>query len=138
MGTIQSGINSAMATVMGGVIGAKHIQGQQAVLDEAKALELGQIENAMTEAELVAKGVPQEEAQQFNIANTLGLQVGPEYKPRYDELQRMKSEGVLQSETYAKLQQDTMLRKRFTDLISTQSGRQLLNETLTKRDGGKK
>ena len=127
-----------MATVMGGVIGAKHIQGQQAVLDEAKALELGQIENAMTEAELVAKGVPQEEAQQFNIANTLGLQVGPEYKPRYDELQRMKSEGVLQSETYAKLQQDTMLRKRFTDLISTQSGRQLLNETLTKRDGGKK
>lgn len=138
MGTIQSGINSAMATVMGGVIGAKHIQGQQAVLDEAKALEMGQIENAMTEAELVAKGVPQEEAQQFNIANTLGLQVGPEYKPRYDELQRMKSEGVLQSETYAKLQQDTMLRKRFTDLISTQSGRQLLNETLTKRDGGKK
>ena len=41
--------------------------------------------------------------------------------------EKLLAEGVLQSETYAKLQQDTLLRKRFTDLISTQEGRQLLN-----------
>ncbi len=40
MGVIQNSLNSMLATVMGGVIGMKHIQGQQAALKQAEISEL--------------------------------------------------------------------------------------------------
>ena len=135
--SIQSSVNQSIATVMGGVLGVKHIGAQQEQLKQAEAAEMTKIENAMTEAVLTGetingKEVTPKEAKEFNIQQTLGLKMSdPTYQARFDELMRIKSEKVLQSETYAKLQQDTLLRKRFSDLISTQEGRERLNETMS-------
>lgn len=134
MGVIQNSLNTMLGAITGGVLATKHVGAQQEQLKQAEAMEMGKIENAMTEAELIARGVPEKDAKEFNIQQTLGLKVDPTYQARFDELQRMKAEGVLQSETYAKLQQDTLLRKRFSDLISTQEGREQLNRTMSEKE----
>lgn len=59
MGVIQNSLNQALATVMGGVLGMKHIQGQQAALKSAELNELATLSREVPEL----KNIEQPEAQ---------------------------------------------------------------------------
>lgn len=59
MGVIQNSLNQALATVMGGVLGMKHIQGQQASLKSAELNELATLSREVPEL----KNIEQPEAQ---------------------------------------------------------------------------
>lgn len=59
MGVIQNSLNQALATVMGGMLGMKHIQGQQAALKSAELNELATLSREVPEL----KNIEQPEAQ---------------------------------------------------------------------------
>ena len=134
MAGIQQAVNSTLASSAGvaiGLAGKKIMQNTGEVLEAQKAEDLAKIEKSMTEAELKGQGVPDKEAENFVTASTLGLKVNPEYQARYDELQKMKAEKVLQSETYVKAQQSADFRKRLLNL-----SQRSLNQAMTQQIGG--
>ena len=59
MGVIQNSLNQALATVMGGMLGVKHVQGQQAALKSAELNELATLSREVPEL----KNIEQPEAQ---------------------------------------------------------------------------
>lgn len=138
MGTIQSSVNQAMATVMGGIVGMKHVSAQKeqiALEKEKKAIEreedVKKAERNMTEVALEASGkFNQENAKKFALADYLGLKPNQGDEALWAEAQAIKAEKVLKSETYSKLMQDDRLLNRFASVTSTQEGRELLRNTV--------
>ena len=133
MGAIQNAVNGMLGTAAAAAAAGKHIKNQKQMQKTAQEAqnaqnqrEIGQAENIMTEAALKGAGFQNKEVGAYLAANMLGMKPTPQYQPQYNEMQRVVSEQVLGSETYAKMQQNTMFRQRILDLGSTQEGRERL------------
>lgn len=137
--SIQNSLLGAVGSVSGALVAAKHIKNQKdanAKQDEAlKAQdekEIGQAEGIMTEAALKGSGkFGEKDINAYLAASMLGMKPTAEYQPKYDEMRREVSDTVLQSETYAKMQQDRAFRQRILSLGSTQEGRDRLAQAVS-------
>ena len=124
---VQNSVNSILGTAAAGAVGIKHL----GELKAQEAKEIGKVQNIMSEAWLKGEGFNEDEVKAYLAASTAGMKPSPEYLPRHDEMQRAVSEGVLKSETFAKMKQKRAFRQRFLDLTSTQEGKDKLAQAVS-------
>jgi len=124
---VQNSINSILGTAAAGAVGIKHL----GELKAQEVKEIGKAQNIMSEAWLKSEGFNEEDIKSYLAASAAGMKPSPEYLPRHDEMKRAVSEGVLKSETFAKIKQNRAFRQRFLDLTSTQEGKDKLAQAVS-------